>query len=93
MGLWKKSYGWLFHAFLERWFVIMLGLGAAVLLRVFRFKDHIYIPASGLQFVVVIFEIGVAFVLCGSSRKQLFFSARKFFIVGIVPFVELRFKN
>ena len=36
-----------------------LGLGTAVLLRVFRFKNHINIPASGLQFVVVIFEIGM----------------------------------
>lgn len=36
------------------------------------FQEHINIPASGLQFVVVIFEIGVAFVLCGLSRKQLF---------------------
>lgn len=36
-----------------------LGLGTAVLLRVFRFKNHINIPASGLQFVVVIFEIGI----------------------------------
>ena len=44
----------------------------AVLLRVFRSENHINIPASGLQFVVVIFEIDVAFVLCGSSRKQLF---------------------
>lgn len=34
-----------------------LGLGTAVLLRVFRFKNHINIPASGLQFVVVIFEM------------------------------------
>lgn len=40
----------------------VLGLGTAVLLRVFRFKNHINIPASGLQFVVVIFEIDVAFV-------------------------------
>lgn len=47
----------------------MPGLGTAVLLRVLHFKDHINIPASGLQFVVVIFEIGVAFVLCSSSRK------------------------
>ena len=41
-----------------------LGLGTAVLLRVFRFKNHINIPASGLQFVVVIFEIGIAWWIC-----------------------------
>ena len=36
-----------------------LGLGTAVLLCMLHFKDHINIPASGLKFVVVIFEIGI----------------------------------
>lgn len=68
-----KSCGWPFSCgFLKRWFVTALELCTVVLLRMFRFKDHVNIPTSGLQFVVVIFEIDVAFVLCGSSRKQLF---------------------
>ena len=41
----------LFMPFLEGWFVTTLGLGTAALLCMFRFKDHINIPASGLQFV------------------------------------------
>ena len=70
---WKKGLVPAFPFVSNRLFVAALWLGTAVLLRVFRFKNHINIPASGLQFVVVIFEIGVAFVLCGLSRKQLFF--------------------
>ena len=69
---WKKGLVPAFPFVSNRLFVAALWLGTAVLLRVFRFKNHINIPASGLQFVVVIFEIDVAFVLCGSSRKQLF---------------------
>lgn len=56
-----KSCGWPFSCgFLKRWFVTALELCTVVLLRMFRFKDHVNIPTSGLQFVVVIFEIDVA---------------------------------
>lgn len=42
------------------------GLCTAGLLCMFCFKDYVNIPTSGLQLVIVVFEIGIAFVLCSS---------------------------
>ena len=64
-----KSCGWLFLcSYLKRWFVIAFRLCTAVLLCMFCFKNHINILTSGLQFVIVVFEIGIAFVPCSSYR-------------------------
>ena len=55
-------------SFLKRWFVTAFRMCTAMLLCMSCIKDHINILTSGLQFVIVVFEIGIAFVPCSSYR-------------------------